>query len=416
MATVAVEYSRSASSARRLHDFVLGDFADDHVMPCLTVLDVVHLEASSPGMWAATRTKRVLWAGASNLLKRFELSPDFAARVLNFESRSLVAELQQVSVCGTTAVKLADLEMVKALVTAHRKARERADAHLDAGGSVAEVFVACFRFPDITTPSTSRSPATTVDDLRAGWPVLYPSESIAVTLAPRTLRPQHLRPSASVVASRAVAPGGVSSELWRREPEMATSRSSSSLSSSDPAPKLPEQPQVDPQPAEQQSRTAPGVQKFAEVSGDTTLRPVRAAASVGAQHGETLDLRLAWFRDSMLISTQSRWTPPVAATGALQSDVDGSRSCFSIDVRAISPELFLRLRGTQDSVNGSWQGHGVCSTIRGRRAALRSLAEGLPCVLSVQDCFDPAAAASQWPSSVLDTLQLEAPRFHRLSI
>jgi len=91
---------------------------------------------------------------------------------------------------------------------------------------------------------------------------------------------------------------------------------------------------------------------------------------------------------------------------------------YSVDVRAVCPELFLSLRATQDDADALWmRGHGVCSTARSRRATLRSLGDGLPCVLLIKDAGLEMASSNT--ISVVDTLQLEigareeAFRWHR---
>lgn len=436
----------SLHDKRSLCDVILGDFANDHVMPFLEIWDVVHMEALSASMCAAARSRSVLWAGAGKLLRRFELSPALASRSLSLESRSLVAELQQATVCSPSIMGLADLTMVEALASAHRKAKVRAEAHLDAGGKVAEVFMTSFRFPHLTGDvANSAAAAPRTSDVPGylwvpgasgmpGWLGLYISDPVGLSLRARASPSQPSRPE-TLAASVS-------------EPSMATASCAiaESLSSSDPIPPI-------------SATTAPRATVPMAARADSTLE--------SEQIWESLDLRLAWLRGNMLVSAQTRWPPPppqrppppqTAAVrrgellealpssaappmtggptvpqagtgpgtflvpagagpvgGAARSSGQSSSCRLIVDVRAVCPELFLCMRGTQVDVDGGWvKGPGVCSTTRGQAAAARTLAEGLPCVVFVRDCSETVEAAPPLLSSTVRALQLEVSRLYHV--
>lgn len=451
---------------RSLQDVMLGDFANDHVMPCLEIWDVVRMEALSKGMWASVRSRRVLWAGAGDLFSRFQLSPALASRPLSLESRLLVAELRQASVIGTSPVGLDSVEMVEALVSALQKAKERAEAHLEAGGKAAEVFVTCFRFPSLVVPSptintdAADAPAAAPADVNepsevadppdettqmglvapAGWLGLYPSEPIALALAPRASppRPPQAAPVSKATPCLALGASRCSSTTSLSSSDEASSASSSSSSSS-------------------VTTASSEVPADVAVRHRSVPRLSRGVEEERKQIWDTLDLRLAWLRDSMLVSVQTRWPPPrgmrpgrryadrpgvntelseaphharmeadstmgvgaISGRGALEAHEGdaagsglGSGSRLSVDIQTICPELFLSMRKAQVDVDGGWmKGHGVCSMSHGRAATARSLVQGLPCVVFVRDCVDPPEPAQL--SSIVHALQLEVSRLYR---
>lgn len=256
---------------------------------------------------------------------------------------------------------------------------------------------------------------------------LYPSEPITLSLAPQTLPNPEASPGPALATTEARAAGRRQTvPKAGSESQLATAECSGNSASSSAASEPPTRP--------------------THVSGGRR----RAAPP----EGEALDLRLAWLRDSMLVSAQTRWspegrqrqraarsapashellsafseaqqqTPSAAAVSATRapsdvldevqigtSTVSGSRLVF--DVRAVCPDLFLCIRGMQVDVDRGWlKGHGVCSANRGRAAAARTLAEGLPCVVCVRDSVETAEAPLPQLSSMVHALHLEVSHLY----
>merc|ERR1712045_295465 len=93
------------------------------------------------------------------------------------------------------------------------------------------------------------------------------------------------------------------------------------------------------------------------------------------------------------------------ATGGVSGGLPRARvACggrLTLDIRAVSADLFLCLRSMQVEVDAGWlKGHGVCSIPKDRAAAVRTLAEGLPCVLCFRDITPLEGIAPQLSSNV----------------
>jgi len=346
-----------------------GDFATECVMPYFDLCELFRLEAASRCTRSTVLENSALWACARRVLSKFEMGDLLATNPLMRDSRELIATLRRATVVGCVAMPLEDYSTAQALAQAVQRANGWAAAHLAAGGSVARVFVARFRFPylgagdngsfDNMFANTATAAHGSAAGLRAagaprgagGWPGLYPSEPVSLVLKSK------------------------GSDRHKPKHPSAASKAGGSSASSE-----------------------------------------CKALSYG---DKVLDLRLAWLRDSMLVNLQTKEIAKTRARGGQRADATTAMrarstcsSRLTVDIRAISRDLILCMRSMQVDVDAGWlKGHGVCSIPRDRSATVRTLADGLPCVLCIRDSLPTEGTAPQLSSSV-HALHLEVSRLH----
>lgn len=449
-------------------------FADGCILPYLDLSDLVRAEALSRSAQETLLCCCALWHCARRNLPRFKLGSALAATPLDQGCRPLVAALRRATVVSLRgALPLPDLSAVQALVSALNRANAAAAEHLAMGGCFAHVFVARFRFPHLSAGAANAGPFAA-----AGGPVGMPALMSAAArdgMGPGVGPwPPHVTGPGAVVAGPLLGAGGIRVVSWPglypSEPVPLPLCRSSSLAGGPggadlrgkgteatpvavPSASEPEQTEQRQQPQQQQ----------------LLRRSRRRGDQYRHRHGDAsnaaFELRLAWFRDSILVNVQSREkalgrqrlvraaaagmgvaavpTPatagvaePRAARGAggggsssntsrtntslgstsVANGPSDSGGCtrFSLDIRSVSSELFLSTRGLQVDVDSGWlKGHGVCSVMKDRNAAARAMAEGLLCVVCFRDAIAAAegSTSSQIPSNV-HALHLEVSRLH----
>lgn len=121
---------------------------------------------------------------------------------------------------------------------------------------------------------------------------------------------------------------------------------------------------------------------------------------------ETLELRLAWLRDVILVNLQSKGP---------KTDADAvCGGHFDIDLRAVSQDLCLCMRGMQVDIDTGWvRGYGVCAIPRSRGATVKSLAAGVPFVIGIRDsALSESPVMNQRIAANVHALHLEVSRLH----
>lgn len=384
-----------AAAVVRLLVALTSDLADECVLPYLDIGDICHVEALDRRFQDALMERCILWRCARRVLPRFHLGPSLAEAPLRRDMRGLVATLRRATVvsCGAP-LSLPDAAAAQALVASLQRADAWASAHLAAGGKVARVFAARFRFPHLAAGASPASPtpppgAGALASRSGGWPGLYPSD-------PVQLPPEQGKAVADMEddkASAAAAAVGIGDNLelrlaWLRDAFLINVQS---------------------------RETAPGAVAAAGGTAGATPLPMPHVAGLALAGRPPEDHGPA----------PTGPAPPAAAHGARAAGALGvaphqpaptgapARGRMALDLRSASADLFLCIRGMQIDVDAGWlKGTGVCSVARDRSAAARALANGLVCVVCVRDVLAGEGPGGALPPSNVHALHLEVSRLH----
>jgi len=365
------------------------DVAEARLLPYLELCDICRLEALGTKFHRSLLSLCPPWQCARRLLPRFRFGDVLARSPMDLQSRSLVKALRgmQVAQCRG-GLWLQSKSQVEALVQAVNRANTTAEDHRKAGGKLAYVFVARFRFPGADAGQLA-PPFENVGAASAA--VVGGAVAGGVGGDGMGSLPPFLVGLASVISGPLLAANGLRVLSWP------------GLYPSDPVP------------------LRFGGQGC-EAASQQPSRPARRRGRAGRRgpsgSDSGIDLRLAWLRDSILVSLQSK-EPRRAANGeAVGSDATpplgggGYGTRFCLDLRAVSTDLFLSTRGLVMDVDSGWvKGHGVFSVLKDRLEAARALANGILMVACIRDPLPVPESPSMpsWPSSV-HALHLEVSR------
>lgn len=410
-----------------------GDLAEAWLLAHLQLGDLGRAEGASRACREALLDRRVLWRCAQDSLPGFALGPRLAETPIGRDARHLIAVLRRavVATTGSTGalgllpleppLPLPDLAAVEALAGAVQRASAQAAAHA-AWGRPAHVFVARFRFPHLAASVGAGGRVATLEggmmeeqefaqevaassDSRGaagiasltGWQGFFPSEPVTMPIVGFGQASCHEVGEASWEQQLEKQ-----QPLWLPQEEELQAAGSSSWSSSSEASWS--------SSWEQQLEEEARLPQQEEARLPQQDRWLGAASTQAQASGvAALELRLAWLRDSILVSVQKQ------ALGGVSTE-DSPR--LSLDLRSVSPDLLLHIRGLPVDVDAGWlKGHGVCSVLGDRRAAAYALAEGLPCVVCVReepsatmaDCGDQdlAGGADESAARTLQAMHLE---------
>jgi len=345
------------------------------------------LEATSTSSRRAVAENCALWACARGSLTGYILGPALAACRLCPTSRQLVSVLQRARKLGCVPVSLDDPPAAKALAVALSRAGANAEAHIAAGGSVAEVMVARFRFPNLASATGSLEHVGRGRSVHS-WPGFYPSESVPFTLP--CMGRSRDKSSCSVASD---APALDLRLAWLRDSILVSISTRSTPVASVPS-----------------LAYHPPVRRYVDVTGlDARARVQRILRALQTE------ARVEEFEEDFADEFSEEEEFPERRALAPDMTIarpSGRGGKLVLDIRAVSPELCLILRGLHVEVDAGWlKGHGICSIPKERTAMVQCLAEGLPFVICVRDVLPTETPLARTPmSTAVHALHLEVSR------